>query len=270
MNSILTLTKEQILHLHLIIRIGFYETKSQYQMHYLGRIWQFLNPLILVVVYWFVFGLGIRGGSPVGETPFFLWLLTGLVPWLYISPTVAQASNSIYSKIAMVSKMNFPVSILPTIKIFSSSITFFILLLVTICINIIYGNFSGLYLIQLPYYLFSMYVLIYAITILTSSLAVIVRDVQNIVQAIMRIMFFLLPIVWNVESSESLPGTLVTLLKLNPFYYLIEGFRHTLIGGEWFFDDITYTIYFWILTVLIFLIGSTVHLKFRNKFVDYL
>lgn len=268
MSSILTLLKEQLNNLSLIFRIGLYETKSQYQMHYLGHIWQFLNPLILIGVYWFVFGLGIRGGSPVGETPFFLWLLSGLVPWLYISPTVSQASNSIHSKIAMVSKMNFPVSVLPTIKMFSNSITFFILLLVTIIITIIYSNFSGLYLIQLPYYLFSMYILIYALTILTSSLATIVRDVQNVVQAIMRIMFFLLPIVWNVETLE--PESLATLLKLNPFYYIIEGFRHSLIGGEWFFDDITYTIYFWILTLMILLIGSTVHLKFQNKFVDYL
>lgn len=267
MSSILTLMKEQLVHLQLIFRIGLYETKSQYQMHYLGRIWQFLNPLILIGVYWVVFGLGIRGGSPVGETPFFLWLLAGLIPWLYISPTVAQASNSIHSKIAMVSKMNFPVSVLPTIKIFSNSISFFILLLTTICISILYENFSGFYFVQLPYYLFSMYILIYAITILTSSLSTIVRDVQNIVQAIMRIMFFLLPIVWNVES---LPESLVTFLKLNPFYYLIEGFRHSLIGGEWFFDDITYTIYFWLLTMMILLIGSNVHLKFRSKFVDYL
>lgn len=267
MSSILTLLKEQILNMHLIFRIGLYEMKSQYQMHYLGRIWQFLNPLVLVSVYWFVFGLGIRGGSPVGETPFFLWLLTGLIPWLYISPTIAQASNSIYSKIAMVSKMNFPVSVLPTIKMFSNSIPFLILLIITFCITIIYGEFSGLYLIQLPYYLISMYMLIFAITILTSSLAAIVRDVQNLVQAIMRIMFFLLPIVWSVDS---LPGNLATILKLNPFYYLIEGFRHTLIGGEWFFDDITYSIYFWLLTMIILLIGSTMHLKFRNKFVDYL
>ncbi len=112
-----------------------------------------------------------------------------------------------------------------------------------------------------------MFVLIYAITILTSSLAVIVRDVQNLLQAFMRIIFFLLPIVWNVES---LPDSLATLLKLNPFYYIIEGFRHTLVGGEWFFEDITYTIYFWLLTMIILLIGSTIHLKFRNKFVDYL
>lgn len=267
MSSILTLAKEQMLHLNLIIRISLYETKSQYQMHYLGRIWQFLNPLVLIGVYWFVFGLGIRGGSPVGEAPFFLWLLSGLIPWLYISPTVAQASNSIHSKIAMVSKMNFPVSVLPTITMFSNSITLFILLVVNISITIIYNDFSGLYIVQLPYYLLSMYILIYAITILTSSLGTIIRDVQNLVQAILRIMFFLLPIVWNVES---LPEWVVTILKLNPFYYIIEGFRNALIGKMWFFEDITYTIYFWILTMIILLIGSTIHLKFRSKFVDYL
>lgn len=267
MSAILTLAKEQILHLNLIIRLSIYETKAQYRMHYLGVIWQLLNPLVYISVYWFVFGLGIRGGSPVGETPFFIWLITALIPWLFISPTVNQASNSIYSKVAMVSKMNFPVSVLPTIKMLSNSFSFFILLAITVCITGIYDSFSGVFLVQLPYYLLCMFILIYAITILTSSLATIMRDVQNIVQAIMRMMFFLLPIVWNVEE---LPDSIVTILKLNPFYYLIEGFRHTLVGGKWFFEDITYTIYFWILTMLILLIGSTIHLKFRNKFVDYL
>ncbi|MEK9197892.1 ABC transporter permease [Lysinibacillus halotolerans] len=267
MNSIRKITLEQLQHILLIFRLSLYETRSQYKMHYLGSLWKFLNPIVLIAVYWFVFGLGIRGGSPIGETSFFLWLLTGLVPWLYISPTIGQATNSIYSKIAMVSKMNFPVSILPTIKMFTNSFSFFILITITVFISIVYGDFSGIYLIQLPYYLISLYILIYAITILTSSLAIIVRDVQNIIQAALRIMFFVLPIVWNIES---LPDYLVTLLKLNPFYYIIEGFRYSLIGGNWFYDDIIYTIYFWLLTLVILLIGCTVHLKFRNKFVDYL
>lgn len=267
MSAIFTLVKEQILNINLIFRLSIYEIKAQYQMHYLGSVWQFLNPLVLVGVYWFVFGLGIRGGSPIGDTPFILWLITGLIPWLYISQTVGQASNSIHSKVAMVSKMNFPVSVLPTTKIFGNSLSFFMMLVITFCITLVFDRFSGVYLIQLPYYLICMYTLIYAITILTSTLSTIIRDVQNIVQAIMRLMFFLLPIVWNIES---LPENFVTILKLNPFYYVIEGIRDSLIGGEWFFEDITYTIYFWILTIIILLIGSTIHLKFRNKFVDYL
>ena len=267
MNAIFTLAKEQVLNLNLIFRLSIYEIKAQYRMHYMGLLWAVLNPIVLISVYWFVFGLGIRGGSPVGDTPFILWLLGGLVPWLYISPTVNQATNSIHSKVAMVKKMNFPVSVLPTIKMFSNAFSFFIILSVTILITIIFNRFSGIYLLQLAYYLICMFTLIYAITILTSSLATIVRDIQNVVQVVMRLMFFMLPIVWNVEQ---LPQIFVLLLKLNPFYYILEGFRHSLIGGEWFFNNITYTIYFWVLTIIILLIGSTIHLKFRDKFVDYL
>lgn len=268
MISILKVVKEQIQNFQLIFRIGFYERKSQYQMHYLGRVWQFINPFILISVYWFVFGLGIREGSPINETPFFLWLIIGMVPWIFISSTVGQASNSIHSKIAMVSKMNFPVSILPSIKIVSNSVSFLILLGVAFVITLFYGRFSGIYLFQLPYYLLCTFILIYSITILTASLSTIIRDIQNLVQAIMRIMFFLLPIVWNIESLK--PEYLATLLKLNPFYYVIEGYRYSLLGGEWFYNDITYTIYFWLLTITILFVGATVHLKFRNKFVDYL
>ena len=267
MNFVIKVLKEQLTHLNLIYRLSFYEEKSKYTMHYLGGLWQILNPFIQIGVYWLVFGLGIRGGSPVGDTPFLLWLVTGLVPWLFISPTVTQASNSIYAKVNLVSKMNFPVSVLPTIKIIGNSISFIFMILIAIVLLAIYGIFPGIYLFQLFYYFFATYMLLFSLTLLLSTLTTIVRDIQNMVQSVMRLMMFLLPILWNVNR---LPEVFITILKLNPFFYLIEGFRNSLLGSQWFFEDIPYTIYFWSITLLILLIGSRVHLKFRHKFVDYL
>lgn len=267
MNLVWKILKEQITHLNLIFRISLYEQKSKYTMHYLGILWQILNPFIQVGVYWLVFGLGIRGGSPVGETPFFLWMVTGLVPWLYISPTVTQGTNSIYAKVNLVSKMNFPVSVLPTIRIIGNAYAFIPMLIITIGILLINGVFGGIYLLQLIYYLFALFIFLFAVTLLLSSLTTIIRDIQNMVQSVMRLMLFLLPILWNVSN---LPELFIDLLKLNPFFYLIEGFRSSLLGTQWFFEDIPYTIYFWSVTLLTLLVGSFFHLKFRNKFVDYL
>jgi teichoic acid transport system permease protein len=267
MNLIWQVLKEQILNLNLIFRLGLYEGKSQYKMHYLGAFWQILNPFIQVGIYWFIFGLGIRGGSAVGETPFFLWLIAGIVPWFFISSTTTQGSNSIYSKINLVSKMKFPVSVLPSIKIIGNSISFINMLLITIVIIMFNGKLPGLYLLQIPYYIFSLYFLLFSLTLLLSTLTTIIRDVQQMVQSIMRIMMYALPILWNVESF---PKVIVNILQLNPFYYIIEGFRDSLLGGQWFFEDISYTLYFWFISLLILLIGSSVHLKFRHKFVDYI
>lgn len=85
MKALLRVLKEQFLSLPLIIRLAAYETKSKYQMNYLGVLWQFLNPLIQMLAYWFVFGIGIRKSSEVvtgvGEVPFIIWMLAGLIPW---------------------------------------------------------------------------------------------------------------------------------------------------------------------------------------------
>ncbi|MEH7274096.1 ABC transporter permease [Neobacillus vireti] len=259
--------KEQFLHINLIIRLSLYELKGKYQMHYLGVLWQILNPFMLIGIYWFVFGLGIRGGAPVGETPFFLWLLSGIVPWIFINQAINQGSNSVHSKVNLVSKMKFPVSVLPTIKILGVSFSFFAMLLVTIIVLLLNGVFSGYYLLQLPYYLLCLYFLVFGLTLLLSTMTTIIRDIQNIVQSIMRIMIYMLPIVWNVDR---LPDIFVDILKLNPFFYIIVGFRDTLIGGAWFFDDPAYSLYFWFISIFILLIGCSVHVKFRHKFVDYI
>jgi teichoic acid transport system permease protein len=267
MNFIWQVMKEQLLNLSLIFRLGAYEMKSQYKNHYLGAFWQIINPLVQIGIYWFVFGLGIRGGSPVGETPFFLWLLVGIVPWLFISPTITQGSNSVHAKINLVSKMKFPVSILPSIRIVVNSFSFLMMLLITIVILLINGIFSGVYFLQLPYYLFCLYFLVYGFSLFLSTLTTIIRDIQQMVKSVMRIMLYMLPILWNVDK---LPPLLVKVLQLNPFFYIIEGFRYSLLGGEWFFNDLQYTMYFWSFSIFILLVGSRIHLEFRHKFVDYL
>lgn len=63
MNFIGRILQEQSSNLHLIFRLALYDIKSKYQMHYLGAVWQFLNPAIQVLLYWLVFGLGIRGDN---------------------------------------------------------------------------------------------------------------------------------------------------------------------------------------------------------------
>ena len=93
------------------------------------------------------------------------------------------------------------------------------------------------------------------------------RDFQSLLQASMRMLMYLSPILWN---TENLPELYQTILKLNPFYYVLIGYRYSFLGTGWFFDDLIYTLYFWLLVITILFIGSLIHLKFRKKFVDYL
>lgn len=267
MRSVVNLLKQQIEYLPLIIRLAIYEIKGKYQMHYLGVFWQFLNPMIQVSVYWFVFGVGIRKGAPVGDTPFFIWLLIGLVPWFFIAPTIVQASNSIYSKVNLVSKMKFPVSILPSIVIISNAFNFLVMFLVVTIILVFYGINIDIHIIQLPYYTICLFLMIYAVTIFTSTISALIRDFQLLVQSLMRMMFFLTPIIWSIENFDQ---KYHAIIKLNPFGYIINGFRETMLGKGWFYEDLAYTFYFWAVVLVTIFIGSKLHENFKNKFVDYL
>lgn len=267
MITVYSILKEQITHFILIFRLAIYEVKSKYQMHYLGILWQLINPLIQVGVYWFVFGVGLRQGTPVRDIPFIVYLLLGLIPWFFISSSITQGSNSIYSKVNLVSKMKFPVSILPSISIVSNAFNFVVMLVILQIILSLYGINSGIYLYQLPYYLICMFVFIFAFTLFSSTVSALIRDYQLIIQALMRMLFFLTPIFWSLDSF---PKEYHRIIELNPFTYIISGFRDTFLGTEWFYEDWVYMFYFWSLTLVILFVGSILHNNFKNKFVDYL
>ncbi len=203
----------------------------------------------------------------MGDTPFFVWLLCGLIPWFFISPSILQGSNSIHQKIKMVSKMKFPVSVLPSIVIVGNSISFFVMLGVLCIVLAIYSIFSGVYLLQLPYYMLCLYAFLYVFSIFSATIATVVRDYYQLLQAGMRMLFFLSPIIW---VPSAMPEYLQPILQLNPVYYILNGFRDSFIGGTWFFDNIPYMIYFWSGILLLAFVGAYVFNKFKNSFVDYL
>lgn len=267
MKAVIDVLKEQILNVYLIFRLASYEIKGKYQSHYLGVAWQFLNPTIQIIVYWLVFGLGIRNGQPIGDVPFFVWMIIGAVPWFFISSSINQGSNSVYSKVSLVAKMKFPVSVLPSITIISNAFNFIFMLLILGIILVVYRINPGIYLVQLPYFLFCMIVFLFAVTLLFSSIATIARDFQLVLQSIMRMMIYLLPVLWDMDKLSS---SLLKIFKLNPLYYLIDGFRKTILTPQWFFYDWKYMLYFWAVTLFILWIGSIVHIRFRKQFVDYI
>jgi len=275
MKALLRVLKEQFLSLPLIIRLAAYETKSKYQMNYLGVLWQFLNPLIQMLAYWFVFGIGIRKSSEVvtgvGEVPFIIWMLAGLIPWFFISPTILDGSNSVYKRINMVAKMNFPISSLPSVAIAANLFSYFVMIVVYVIVLLGFGIYPNLHWLEYIYYLFCMIVFMFAFSLFNSTISVLVRDYQFLLQSATRLMFFLLPIFWDISTQlgDKHP-TMLSVIKLNPLFYIIDGFRNSFFGGDWFFEDVTYTLYFWALTLLILTVGSILHMKFRDKFVDFL
>ncbi|MBH0350447.1 teichoic acid ABC transporter permease [Bacillus thuringiensis serovar muju] len=267
MKAIVTVLKEQIDNLYLIRQLSIYQVKSTNKDNYLGVIWELLNPLIQMGIYWFVFGFAIRGGTGVNGIPFVYWLVSGISVWFFVNPATMQASKSIYTRINIISKMNFPMSIIPSHVIMANFYQHIILIGIITIIFLLSGQGISIHYIQLIYYMFATWMLVFSFSLITSTLATIVRDVQMLVQSLMRMLLYLTPILW---TPDRLPSMLREFILLNPLCYVVKGYRDAFLGTGWFFENITYGFYFWGIVFFMLLIGTSVHVKFRKHFVDYL
>src|SRR5699024_10906248 len=102
MKSVITVLKEQIDNFYLIMRLSLYELKNKNRSNYLGMASEIINPVIQILIYWFVFGT-LRNREPVEvngiEVPFFIWLLAGLFLWIFSFQSMIEGSKSIYTSL---------------------------------------------------------------------------------------------------------------------------------------------------------------------------
>jgi teichoic acid transport system permease protein len=228
--------------------------------------------MIQIAVYSFVFGMGFGGGRLIDQhTSYFEWLIAGIAVWFFVNQAILQGSKSVYTRIRVVSQMSFPMSVIPTFVIFAK---FYQHLMVVFAIFVILqftGSSVTIQILQLPYYMFASISLMVSISLITSTLSTIVRDIQMMIQAVMRVLFYLTPILWPISMFEN-HKWIQTLIILNPLNYVVEGYRSSLLGDpSWFaINHVQYTIYFWAVVIIFFIIGSLVHVKFRDRFVDFL
>lgn len=268
MSAFLKVINEHFQNFYMIGRLSRYETKAQYSTHVLGLLWEILNPLFQITTYWLVFGLGLRAGRPVdGGIDFLPWLVAGLSLWFFISKAIVQGGNSIYSRITLVSQMNFPMSIIPSFVIITFLTEHLFMLAIVFIIMIAYDLPFHMQLLQIPYYLLAAYCLSYSIALLFSTFSSIARDFQTLLQSVIRMFLYLSPILWSINS---MPEYLRPYLYLNPFAYLIEGYRDALFYQTWFWERPELTLYFWGLTFTTYFVASNLHVKFRDSFADYL
>ncbi|KGI86218.1 MULTISPECIES: ABC transporter permease [Exiguobacterium] len=249
---------------YLIMRLATYETKSNYSMQYLGFLWEFVTPLLQIAVYWFVFGFGIRSGRPIDGVPFLPWLVAGIVVWFFIAAAITSTARSVYSKIGLVSKMSFPISTIPAYVLLSLFYRHAILVAVSYVLMWAFGYPMGLHSLWFIYLAISALALLYSLALITSALTTIVRDLQNLLQSLMRMLMYLTPIFWVPT------GRLADILQVNPLYYLIEGYRSMFLGTDWLANNWAYGLYYWAIVLVLFFVGSMIHMRFRRYFIDYI
>lgn len=250
----------------LIIELTKKDIQFRYLGSYLGMLWAFIQPTINILIFWFVFEVGFKS-VPVDKFPFILWLMSGMIPWFFLSDSITSATNSILENSYLVKKVVFRVSILPIIKIVSALFihSFFVAFL--FIMFALYGYTPNIYNIQVIYYILAASFLVLGISWITSSLVIFLRDLGQVVVMLIQFGFWLTPIFW---SFKAIPEKYQKFLKFNPFYYIVEGYRNTFIYHKWFWEDMNMTIYFWVVTLVLFAVGALLFRRLRPHFADVL
>ncbi len=256
----------------LIMKLSKNDFKTRYAGSYLGIIWAFIQPIVTIVMYWFVFEKGLKAGNILDkegiEVTFVLWLSAGLIPWFFFSEALNNATNAMLEYSYLVKKVVFKISILPIIKIISALFVhvFFVVFLLILCAC--YGYYPDWYTLQVIYYSFCMFVFVLALSYATSAVVIFFRDLSQIINILLQIGMWATPIMWQISIIDS--PVLVQIFKLNPMYYVIDGYRQALFYKECFWQDPGMTLYFWGLTAVVFLFGTVVFKRLKPHFADVL
>lgn len=275
LDTILAIPKDVFSNRKLIGSLAKNDFKQKFAGSYLGTVWAFVQPIITVLVYWFVFEKALNVGTQSTKAgigiPFVLWLIAGLVPWFFFSEVIASGTNALIEYNYLVKKVVFKISTLPVVKAISSLFVHFFFVVFTIILYSCYSYFPSFYTLQLIYYSFCMFILSLGLIYAFSAIMVFFRDLAQIVNVILQIGMWMTPIMWNMDAmANRIPGWAVTILKLNPMYYIVNGYRDALYNNVWFWERPGMTAYFWILTVIVLVGGMAIFRKLQQHFADVL
>ncbi|KAA8362332.1 ABC transporter permease [Leuconostoc carnosum] len=261
---------EQILYFPLIIRMVKYGDQSTYQNFFLGQAWKIFNPILQVSVYFVIFGLGLRNVSQGGNPwTYAAWMMLGMGIWRFMDEAIMSGSQSIKRQIGLVSKMKFPLSVLPSISIASAIWTFLALgTLSTVFMYMSGGSINSRWPWVL-YYFIAAVSLSYSFALLNSTIVILIPDYISILRLAMSMGMWLAGVIFKIDSLNNIIGD---ILRLSPFYYVVYGMRDAWIQNDTVFQMHfqTETIIFWSVVALFLMVGSFLHLKFKKNFIEYI
>lgn len=240
--------------------------KARFASSFLGGAWSFIQPLVTLLVFWFVFEAGFKN-APVNGVPFIVWLTPAHLAWTFFSETLVGGTNCLMEYGYLVKKVNFRVSMLPIVKIISNMfvhagfILFIFFLLICNHVPLDIHN------IQVFYYFACMCIFLLGLCWLLSAIAPFVKDVVNFVNVFIQIGFWMTPIFW---SPDNMSAWVQQILKLNPMFYICRGYRDSFIDHIWFWQRGYTNLFFWSVTAIVFVAGAVLFKKLRPQFADVL
>jgi len=240
------------------------ELKARYRGSVLGFFWSFVNPLLLLLIYTFVFTYVLENRAPDLQ-PYALFMFCGILPWTWFSSALSEAAGSLISGGNLIKKVLFPAEILPIVSVVANMVHFFLGLPILVAFLIIYRHPPDwLDLIWFPIIVAVQLVFTAGLALILSALAVHFRDIRDLLANILTFWFFATPIIYPMWMAPSFGRT---LLNLNPFTHLAVSYQEVLFyqGG---FGHWKWLVALGVASVLLFLAGFFLFDRLRDSFAE--
>lgn len=243
------------------------DISSRYKGSYLGIFWSFITPILMLIIYTFVFSVIFKArwgeGVETSKFEFALILFSGLIVFNIFSEVVSKAPSLIISNVNYVKKVVFPLEILPIVSIgaalFHALISIGILI---VGILLAFGTINWT-IIFFPIVIFPMLLMMLGLAWLLASLGVFIRDIGQIVGVVIPALMFLSPIFYPISA---IPEDLQFLYYFNPISYVVEDTRRILIYGD--MPHWNWILYETIVGFIVMYLGYKWFEKTRKGFAD--
>jgi len=202
------------------------ELKARYRGSVFGFFWSFINPLLLLLIYSFVFTTIIPNDEPKTR-PYALFMFCGILPWTWFASSLSDAAGSLIAGGNLIKKVLFPAEVLPIVSVLANMVHFFLGLVILIVFLVIYRHPPDAWdLFWFPVAVLVQLVFTCALGLLLAALSVHFRDVRDILANLLTLWFFATPIIYpyfqtNVQKYRP-------LFNANPFTHLAISYQEIL------------------------------------------
>ncbi len=233
--------KELYKHRQLVHTMVVRELKARYRGTVLGFLWSFLNPMLLLAVYSFVFGVLLPGSSGRVENidiigiDYSIFLFTGLLPWIWFSTSVLECSNvlSVYGN--LIKKIKFPLEVLPIMTVITNMIHYLLGIPILIVFLAAFGKGVSLtyWALLLPVAVLLQFLFTIGLGFFVAAVTVHFKDVKDILNNLLTLWFFVTPIIYPFMSSHVQDHKYVAMaLSLNPMTHIVEMYHYIFFFGK--------------------------------------
>lgn len=234
--------------------------RARYRGSFFGFVWSFLNPLCLIAVYSLVFQFYIRFDDVDNYT---LFLFAGLLPWIWFSSGLLEATGAISGGGHLITKAMFPAHILPVVSVLTNLVNFLLSIPLLVGFMLITGLLPGVAFIALPIVVFVELIFLLGLSLGLSALNVHFRDVQHILGNILTLWFFLCPILYPVEN---VPEKIRFTVLLNPVALFTQMY-HEIFIKDAFPSALSFVLAFGV-AALTLLVGNMIFNRYRDEFAE--